>query len=333
MSDINGLEITDVLGLSDPLSKLLETVSGGIGKVYEPIHIKRMAKAKAEELKLISAAVSDNITLPTIYENGKITVDSTNFEELMKRTQERFLFQELSKQSNIDAVVTKAYTELEKEESVSDIPVDKDWTSRFFDSVANVSNEEMQDIWAKILAGEVKQPGSFSLRMLDVIKNISKYEAEAFQKASPLLIGGEKEIFIVAEDKIYEKYSLNFSDILLLDECGLIISNGTLSYNMTVTPERGNHIICNDYVIMITNTSAEDLKVSCSVYTLTNVGKQLFNVLSPSVNREYVLDVAEYLWNKHKEKLIISVHALSHFEADGFIYNTIPIKEYKKENA
>ena len=60
MSDLKGIEITDLLGLSEPLAKLLETVSCGIGKLYEPTHIKRIAKAKAEEIKIISDAVTDN---------------------------------------------------------------------------------------------------------------------------------------------------------------------------------------------------------------------------------------------------------------------------------
>lgn len=54
MPDLKGVEVHDLLGLSEPTTKLIETISSGIGKVYEPWHIKRMAKAKKEELEIIS---------------------------------------------------------------------------------------------------------------------------------------------------------------------------------------------------------------------------------------------------------------------------------------
>lgn len=45
------MEIKDLAGLSQPLTKLVEVISIGIGKLYEPAHIKRMANAKAYEIK------------------------------------------------------------------------------------------------------------------------------------------------------------------------------------------------------------------------------------------------------------------------------------------
>lgn len=50
------MEIKDLAGLSQPLTKLVEVVAQGLGTVYEPIHIKRMAKARAMEIKTIASA-------------------------------------------------------------------------------------------------------------------------------------------------------------------------------------------------------------------------------------------------------------------------------------
>ena len=329
MSDVKGLEISDVLGLSQPLTKLIETVSGGIGKIYEPTHIKRMAKAKSEEIKMISSSVADNITLPVVYTNGEVSINSKDFNELIQRTQERFLFQEVTKQNNIDSVVAKAYEELEQEETVSEIPVDIDWTSRFFDSVANVSNEDMQDIWAKILAGEIKRPGSFSLRTLEIVKNVTKKEAEAFQKICEIVLKLRNDYFIVSEADIYKKYSIEFSDILLLDECGLIISNGTLSYNMKIPALQDSTISSEGYVLKIHNKLDIETKISYGVYTLTNVGKQLFDVVKSSVNENYVCDVAEYIQKNNSSKINISIHNITVSSPDFVFYTTEPLKEYK----
>lgn len=67
----------------------------------------------------------------------------------------------MKKQNNIDNVVSFAAQTISTQSSVSEESVDNDWVTRFFDSVADVSSEEMQMIWGKILAGEVNEPGSF----------------------------------------------------------------------------------------------------------------------------------------------------------------------------
>ena len=70
----------------------------------------------------------------------------------------------------MEAVISNAYAELKDETAVADKSVDIDWISRLFNIVEDIGNEEMQYIWGKILAGEIKNPGKFSLRTLDTIR-------------------------------------------------------------------------------------------------------------------------------------------------------------------
>lgn len=92
MSDVKGIEISDVLGLSQPLTKLIETVSCGIGKIYDPVHVKRRAKAKSKEIELISSTVSNNMHLPISYGDGTVSIDTKNANDLVTRAKNRFLF-------------------------------------------------------------------------------------------------------------------------------------------------------------------------------------------------------------------------------------------------
>lgn len=57
-----------------------------------------------------------------------------------------------------------------------------DWFIRFFDSVGNISNAEMQNLWARILAGEIHNHGTFSLRTLETLRNMNQEEAILFKK-------------------------------------------------------------------------------------------------------------------------------------------------------
>ena len=153
MSDFKGIEITDVLGLKEPLTKLIETVSYGVGKIFEPIHNDRMTKSKEKEIRAISDALRENNDVIITYDKGSVIAKTPEFEDFVRRTQQRLAYQELEKQCNIESVVGFAYKELETIDNVSNEPVDKDWVSRFFNCVEDASNEDLQKIWGKILAG------------------------------------------------------------------------------------------------------------------------------------------------------------------------------------
>lgn len=86
----------------------------------------------------------------------------------------------------------------------------------FFNSVENISDKDMQTIWGHILAGEIKQPDTYSFRTLEKLKNMTQKEAKNFQMVSSLALalqtGGRK--FILSEDSILNKHGVYFSHIL-----------------------------------------------------------------------------------------------------------------------
>ncbi|MBQ4439169.1 DUF2806 domain-containing protein [bacterium] len=299
MSEIKGVEIHDVLGISEPFTKLIETVSGGIGKLYEPIHIKRMAKAKAEEVKIIGEKISDFNALPIKYDSGKVMIDGTDFSELAKRANGRLVFQELKKQNNIDNVVGYAAQDLSNEKVVSEQPVDIDWVTRFFDSVSDVSSEDMQRIWGKILAGEVKRPGTFSLRTLQVIKNINKEEAKLFEKIAPFVMSchadKDKTFFdsFLFAGKIMNKYGIYFPDIMRLNDAGLLYENAFINVGFELMPNEKDCFFGRGKKIEVTNIDEMKFHLSCSAYVLTEAGKELLPIVlekCASPAKEYFSD-------------------------------------------
>lgn len=138
----NVLETAKVLVA--PAEKLISVVQGAVGKWYEPRHIKNLADARAYEIETVSRALRENSDIPIIYENGVMTMDTNNFEELAKRAQRRLAYQELTKQENIEHVTTTAYELLQNEKEIPDAPVDQDWFLRFFNCIEDISNNDMQ---------------------------------------------------------------------------------------------------------------------------------------------------------------------------------------------
>lgn len=84
-------------------------------------------------------------------------------------------------QSNIESILSKGL--LYSPVSIDDASVDDDWIRKFFNSARLVSHEQMQDLWANILAREVANPGSFSLLTLEAVKTMDVRIADLFTKA------------------------------------------------------------------------------------------------------------------------------------------------------
>lgn len=206
------MEIKDLAGLSQPLTKLIEVCSSGLGKVSEPYLIKKRAEAKAYELETINKALLDNQSLiglvNTTYDNGNIGIVINN--EIL----EKQYYQEFKKQRNINNTINFTMNELENETEVSDEKVDEDWITRFFNTVENINNEQMQHLWAKILAGEIKQPNTYSLRTLDLLKNLSFKEAELFSKIGELALKSQNNTFVLSDKTILEKCNISFTDLI-----------------------------------------------------------------------------------------------------------------------
>ena len=92
------------------------------------------------------------------------------------------------KKQNRESVGEKAKTikiDSEKEQPVTENEVkpDIDWLNRLFSIVGDISDDEMQNLWAQILAGETKTPKSYSLKTLDVLRNMSKEDARLYVEA------------------------------------------------------------------------------------------------------------------------------------------------------
>lgn len=278
------MEIRDLAGLSQPLTKFVEVVSQGIGTLYEPTHIKRMAKSRAKEIKTISSAINDS-NLPIQYSNGPVGID-TSTKEFMERTERRMLFLEAKKQKNIEDIIAGAYENLENEPKVSEEPLQEEWINRFFNIVGEVSSDELKVIWSKILSEEIKQPGKCSIRTLENLRNISREEAEIFKKISNYIIEYRNVYYLPNEDELLKSININYGEILKLSEAQMINSSAMVSATLTFDENtKENYLIYNNYIVICKkeNKSVENL----SAFNLTETGINIFKILSTNFDKDY----------------------------------------------
>lgn len=314
MADINIVKIE-----GKPIEKLIDVISKGIGTIYRPRAIKKEAEAKAYEIEIIKRAKSKALA------EGKMIKAET-----IEKIQDRLIHKELRRQENIDNIGQIASEQLSQEESVSDEPVDEDWTTRFFNIVEDISDEEMQQLWGRILAGEVKRPQSYSLRTLELLKNLSKREAEVFTKASNLVIVSYDSPFIFRgrENKFLDKFNLNFEDRLLLIETGLLQSEGNISRSLlekstdTLTYfESGNFIIK-------ASKKANTPENGIEILRFTKIGEELLNLLNPNPSSDYI---KEFCLRIEEFGIDVEYAFILTKNTDNTITHTQPWLKYIKE--
>jgi len=331
------MEIKDLAGLSEPLKKLIEVVSQGLGALSKPYLIKKTADAKAYEIKAISDAIKNNHgNLKEIgYSDEKLSLMSIDSESIKnelaieERTKNRIEYKEQKRQKNIENITQNAAKNLESETNVSEEPVDQDWTTRFFNYAEDVSNDEMQELWGQILAGEIKRPNSYSLRTLELIRNLTKVEAEVFTKAanfaisswnSPFLFKGQKEESLV-------NYGFSFEDQLLLTEIGILQSETNISRRLSkqdndsiIYFESGNRII---KTLKKANTPEHKI----SILRFSKIGIELLKLITPVVNDDYLKEFSLSLETANIE----TEYAFILSKNGEKIQHTQPWMKYKKE--
>ena len=279
-----------------PAEKLIEAVSGAIGKAYEPKHVRKMADAKAYELKLISDTVRNNSDVPIVYDSTGVSIDTSKFE----------------------------YEELENSEKVCPELVNPDWMFRFFDSVENISNEDMQKIWGHILAGEIKNPNTYSYRTLEKLKNMTQQEAEHFQLVASLALRCSNKNFILTDKNLLHKYNVYFTYLLELEECGLLTVQ-QLSLTITASADQSDFIYNPETIGIISGTKTESQKLQLSVHVFTESGSQLIKAIHPTTNSQYFIDCLELIREKHKD-FVVTAHTINYISDEGKIdFNDVNI--------
>ncbi len=158
---------------------------------------------------------------------------------------------------------------------------DFDWFVRFYEAVGNISDEKMQDLWAKILAGKVVNQSSYSLKTIDTLRNISQKDADLFLKIySHSFRTMANDIFLPNNDDYLNTCNIQFIDVMRLSEQGLIFSDSTLSFNFPLTKEPKLLFKNSNLIMTISSEQENDMTAHLNHYPFTIVGKEIATLIS-----------------------------------------------------
>ena len=241
---------------TDGLAKLAETISFALGGTARGEIKMADAKAYASELE---AKTKNKVAL----------IKAQGEDELANYVAAK----ESRKLRNTVAVIEKAQSHFTEGEKVSDEPVDEGWKNRFFNIVEEICDDELREIWGRVLAGEIKKPKSYSLRTLETLRNLAKEEAAIIVKAAS---------FSIKNEYIYKNSSLSLPEKLLLQEIGLMLDDGIgINYSFEVKAKSEELVVIDDNTVFkLYNDSDNILKIEVEIYKLSTAGKEILKLVS-----------------------------------------------------
>jgi hypothetical protein len=156
--------------------------------------------------------------------------------------------------------------------------VDEDWLFMWRDYAGRVSAEDLQRLWGSVLAGEVKSPGTYSIRTLDFLKGLSKTEAEVISKLARVSIEGR----IIRSQKQYlEEQGISFALLLQMQELGVVSgveSIGLQTQFRSVVQDKFVLALRSNGKVLIVEHADATKVLQLEVYMLTGIGSQLLGL-------------------------------------------------------
>ena len=182
---------------------LVEKIAEAFGWIGAPWQVKRMAKAhvKADKIRL----------------EGDIELA-----DIDRRALNRWRLEQSQKQLNIENTISNAVPLLSNNSTPHDI--DNDWIVQFFGFARNISDEDIQLLWSRVLAGEANAPGSFSKRTLRILSELEKEDGDMFSNVCNFIakVGMDDPVVFNSSDDLYIDAGVTFESIAHLDTIGLI---------------------------------------------------------------------------------------------------------------
>jgi len=321
------IEFKDIAGISEPLKRLIEVVAEGIGGVSRPILTRKNADAKAYEIRTVAEAIAESQKLlgPVTYDAGQVVIESGQDKDALqlpeaaldKRLISRMAYQEAKRQSNLERITQYAAEDFDGTEKMASDRPDSDWTARFFRIAEDITTEQMQTLWGKVLAGEVKRPGSFSLRTLDILKNISQKEAETFVRVARIAFVGGNKVFVPNPDGgkfIEEHFGIGFLDLLLLREIGLLAPSD-LGFSLSPVEKDAQTVFTCGSTCVSVDRSAGTPKQRVAAVVFSEIGKQLLQLVkSEPADPQYIEKFASYY---QKVGVVVTSGRILHWNDDG----------------
>jgi len=160
-----------------------------------------------------------------------------------------------------------------------DIGFDEDVFWNLLEHAKTVSDTEVQEVIARIIAGEYNQQGSYSMGTIQTLKYLGKAELDVFSRVGSMLVNVEQiptKAFRLADGfaELMNALGTSFIEFQSLQNLGLFYSN-ELTKNFSTTNQKAVSISYFDHglVFLIDKDSSVEKTTLPTFYCLSEIGK------------------------------------------------------------
>ncbi len=158
-------------------------------------------------------------------------------------------------------------------------------------SKVGIEDEERRTWWARLLAGEIQQPGTFSLRTMAVMDTLSTGEAQLFTRLCGYVWNPPNPNLVLPKDE-RGNWKPDFAEAAILESIGLVKFDPLSGFTVTsrgATEDIG--MMFNDRAFIISDPAGKSLKLRCGPLVLTDVGKEMYRLTTPSFPESYLEEI------------------------------------------
>jgi len=193
--------------------------------------------------------------------------------------------------------------------------ISEDWLNAFESEAVNMSSEQMQQLFGKMLAGEIQRPSTYSVRTVKLMGQMDNRVAKKFRAFCSLTFSYIVNTGEIVDSRLFTlgdkshrnlaKFDLHWLDIDVLVEYGLLTEQAPfqVSYSNVVLGYHDRHkptpIVYRKKAWKfkpIAPKTANDFENYFEYgIGLSRVGRELLNIVEPEENEAYEYALRAYL--------------------------------------
>jgi hypothetical protein len=201
------------VGPSHVHAQLSEETLGKFGNAVTWLFPRWDAKAK------ISAAVAARVS-KKIKAGEELDHQDRQFVGLVFDRQAGAIANQYAVAKRVQEVLPEVKAQTAVLPSPTDGATSKTFAAHAASIAAETTEEEIRDLFARVLAGEISRPGSFSLRTLETVRMLDQELASTFDKARKLAFDNEFILFGSLDS--LKSSGLGEEELLELQDAGLV---------------------------------------------------------------------------------------------------------------
>jgi hypothetical protein len=315
----------------DELPTIGQAISNWLGVQLPSVTLPQTLRNVDKAIAKLVLATGENLEARIKANTGKAkALGKINVDGLFRTDEEK------RKLENRAAATKAALEDMEVNATTTDAPseIDDDWLNFFARLSEDKSSEELQRLFGKILSGEIRKPGSFSLRTAQIMATISKQDAELLSNLLSYAVNQRVIPFnITVRENIKRPTD---GERLFLEELGVAghpSPIGGTSWNGTALPRCKTPLMASNSAILVDNKMEQSVEIVIGGQALTTVGRELLQIANPPTTdiesmKAFAKQIDIQLGEKYAAEmngglLVVHVASVKPIGGDNFIYKII----------